>query len=118
MTNKEMRKKGCSSLQKKNLIASKCYSFRCASVDPWDGSNVVLGQLTKRALDQSSYVMLQCTYQIVCCRFRGTNMSQGVRTRDDEMCLKAKSEMSHIIFKKNHNLKFPILKKNYFKELN
>lgn len=21
----------------KNLIASQCYSFRCASVDPWDG---------------------------------------------------------------------------------
>lgn len=58
MTNKEMRKKGCSSLQKKNLIASKCYSFRCASVDPWDGSIVVLGQLTKRALDQSSYVTM------------------------------------------------------------
>lgn len=37
----------------KNLIASKCYSFRCASVDPWDGSNVVLRKVTKRALDQS-----------------------------------------------------------------
>lgn len=57
--NKEMRKKGCSSLQKKKtLTASKCYSFRCASVDPWDGSIVVLGQLTKRALDQSSYVTM------------------------------------------------------------
>lgn len=44
--------------KKKPLIASKCYSFRCASVDPWDGSNVVLGQLTKRALDQSSYVTM------------------------------------------------------------
>lgn len=38
-------------------------------------------------------------------------MSQGVRTRDDEMCLKAITKMSHIIFKKNHNLKFPTLKK-------
>lgn len=49
-------------------------------------------------------------------------MSQGVRTRDGEMCLKAITKMSHIIFKKNHNLKFPTLKKNqhffHFKELN
>lgn len=49
-------------------------------------------------------------------------MSQGYRTRDDEMCLKAITKMSHIIFKKNHNLKFPTFKKtptfSHFKELN
>lgn len=80
MTNKKMRKKGCSSLQKKT---SSLVSVTHSGVHL-----LILGMEVMLYLDslqrelQISRAMLQCTYQIVCCRFRGTYMSQrGQNTR-------------------------------------